>query len=85
MARKLKNMENETHTCMTLNMARNTEKGGKWKIHTVGPVVWQENWKSWKMRNTYSRTWNMARNSEKREKCERITEGPVIWGENWKK
>jgi len=29
MARKLKNMENETHTCMTLNMARNTEKGGK--------------------------------------------------------
>ena len=27
----------------TLNMARNTEKGGKWEMLTVGTRLWQEN------------------------------------------
>jgi len=28
-------------------------------MHTLGPGVWQENWKSWKKRNTQCRTWNV--------------------------
>jgi hypothetical protein len=36
----------------------------------VGPGVRHENLKSWKMRNTHSRTWNMAKmvNNLKNEK-----------------
>jgi hypothetical protein len=30
---------------MTWNMERNTEKLGKWEMHTVKPEIWQENWK----------------------------------------
>ena len=26
-----------------------TEKHEKWEMHTVGPGIWQENWKSQKM------------------------------------
>ena len=29
--------------CLTRNMARNTEKGGKCEMHTVEPGVWLEN------------------------------------------
>ena len=31
-------------------MARNTEKGGKWEMHTVGPGIWREidNFGKWK-------------------------------------
>jgi hypothetical protein len=32
-----------------------TEKRDKWEMHTVGPVIWQKNWKSWKMRITLFR------------------------------
>ena len=35
------------------------EKSEKWEMHTVGPGIWRENWKSWKMRNTHVRTGNM--------------------------
>ena len=24
------------------NMARNTEKDGKWEMHTIGPGIWRE-------------------------------------------
>ena len=34
-------------------------------MHTVEPVIWRENGKSWKMRNTHGRTWNFAQNSQK--------------------
>ena len=34
-------------------------------MHTEGPVIWQENIKSRKMRNTQFRTGNMARKTEK--------------------
>ena len=33
-------------------------------MHTVGPGVWQEKGKSWKMRKTYCRNWNMTRNTK---------------------
>ena len=28
---------------------------------TVGPGIWQETGKTWKLRNTHCRTWNMER------------------------
>ena len=34
-------------------------------MHTVGPGIWQESWKSRKMRNTHFGTWNIARKTEK--------------------
>jgi hypothetical protein len=49
-------------------MARNNEKREKLEMYTVGPVIWQENRKMRKMRNSHDRTWNVARNHEKREK-----------------
>jgi hypothetical protein len=38
-ARKLKNVENVTQTCINWNMARNTEKHEKGEMHTVGPGI----------------------------------------------
>ena len=43
MARKLKNVENETQDSRTRNVARNTEKREKREMHSVGPGVWREN------------------------------------------
>ena len=34
-------------------------------MHTEGPGIWREKWKSQNMRNTHFRTWNMAKKSEK--------------------
>ena len=65
MARKLKIMENEKHPLDELKNDKITEKREKWEMHSVGPGIWQENWKSRKMRNTHFRTWNMARKTEK--------------------
>ena len=31
---------------LTWNMARNTQKRGKWEMHTVGYGIWQKNCKS---------------------------------------
>ena len=42
MARKVKNVENETQT-LTWNKSRKTEKHEKREIHTVGGRLWQEN------------------------------------------
>jgi hypothetical protein len=36
-------------------MARNNEKGRKREVHNVGPGVWRENLKSWKITNTHYR------------------------------
>ena len=49
MARKLKIMENEKHTLDDLKNDEITEKLEKWDMHTLGPGIWQENWKSQKM------------------------------------
>ena len=48
-----------------------TEKREKWEMHTVGPGIWQENWKSWKMRITLVRWWNWQEilKNMKNEKC----------------
>ena len=37
-------------------------------MHFVGPGLWREKCKSWKMRNTHCSVYNMARNTEKHEK-----------------
>ena len=64
MARKLKNLENETQTLYDLEYGKKTGKRGKCDINTVGPGVWRENSDMRKMRNIHGLTWNMARNSE---------------------
>jgi hypothetical protein len=65
MARKLKIMENEKHPLDDLKNDEITAKGEKLEMHTVGPGIYREIWKSRKMRNTNFRTWNMARKTEK--------------------
>ena len=50
-------------------------------MHTVGPGIWQETFKTWKMRNAQCRTVNMAR-TEKNVKNERNTIWSGIWPEN---
>jgi hypothetical protein len=55
MGRKLKIMENEKHTLDDLKMTKSL-KNVKHEKHTVGRGIWQENWKSWKMRNKHYRT-----------------------------
>jgi hypothetical protein len=39
MARKQKNMENETKHCVTWNMVKNTEKHEKLETNPVGPGI----------------------------------------------
>ena len=34
-------------------------------MHTEGPGIWRENWKSRKIRNTHFRMWNTSRKTEK--------------------
>ena len=52
-------------------------------MSTVGHGIWQENWKSWKMRNLFDDLKN-DEITEKREKWEKHTAGPGIWRVNWK-
>ena len=51
----------------TRNMAIKRKKHGN-ETHTVGPVIWQENWQMRKLRNSHGRKWNMARSTEKHGK-----------------
>ena len=51
-------------------------------MHLVGPAIWQENRKTWKMRHKHSKTWNMARNTQKCEKRKMHIVGPGTWREN---
>jgi hypothetical protein len=41
------------------------------EMSTVGRGIWQENWKSWKMRNIHLTTWKMTKSLKnvKNEKC----------------
>ena len=41
-----------------------TGKPKKLETQRIGPGIWRETLKNWKMRNTHCRTWNMARNKE---------------------
>ena len=49
-----------------------TEKCEKWEMHTAGPGIWRENWKSRKMRNMHFRSWNMAKKTEKGGKVRNV-------------
>ena len=55
MARKLKIMENEKHPLDYLKNDEINEKREKREMNTEGPVIWRENCKSRKMRNTHFR------------------------------
>ena len=63
-----------TH-CTIWNIVRNNEKREKWEMHTVGPGIWRENWKTWKKRHKDCLTLNMATNNEKDWKWEMHTVG----------
>jgi hypothetical protein len=54
-ARKLKTLEKEKHPLDELKNDEITEKREKWEMQNVGPGIWQENWKSQKMRITLIR------------------------------
>ena len=41
MAKKLKNVENETKTLYDLEYGENTEKHEKCEMHNVGPGLWR--------------------------------------------
>ena len=68
----------------TWNVARKTEKGGKFR--NVHCKTWNmaKNWKSRKMRNTHFRTWNMARKTETHGKWETSSWGLEKWRIHWK-
>jgi hypothetical protein len=36
-------------------------------MYTVGPGIWRENLKIWKIRHTHCRTWNMVRDLKMRK------------------
>ena len=52
----------------TWNMARTTEKRGKWNTNTVRPGICPKETDKVKMRNSHGNAWNMAKNTEKRAK-----------------
>ena len=70
-ARELKIMENEKHPLDDLKNDEITKKRVKWEMHTEGPGIWRETWKSRKMRNIHLTTWKMTklRKNVKNEKC----------------
>jgi hypothetical protein len=71
MARKLKIMENEKHTCRNWNLARNSENREKLEIHSVGTGLCREKGKPWKMRRKNCMTWNIQEilKNVENEKC----------------
>ena len=66
MARKLKNVENETQTVQDLNVARNTKKLGKGEIHTLGNGVWQKTLKNMKNEKHKLKDQDYGEETEKR-------------------
>ena len=66
MERKTKNGGKwEIHT-VGLENDKKTENHGKWETHTVGHGIWQEHWKTCKLRNKHSFAWNMAGKMQKK-------------------
>jgi hypothetical protein len=61
-------------------MARKTEKVENLEMSTVGYGIWQENWKSWKMRNIHLTTCKMTK-SKKNVKNEKCTLQDLEYGE----
>ena len=60
-ARKLKNVENETQTLYDLEYCKKHLKTWKREMLTVGPGLQQEIRKTWKKRIGHFRSWDMAR------------------------
>ena len=54
MASNLKIMEKEKYTVWEVKYGKNTEKGGKWEMHTVETGKWWENWKNVKNETKYT-------------------------------
>ena len=50
-------------------------------MYTAGHRIWQENRKTWKIRNAHFMFWNKMRNTEKFSNGEIHTVGPGIWAE----
>ena len=74
----------ETNTIGHGIMQKKTIKNLKYEIQFVGPGLWRENWKKWKMRQKHCMTWNMARSTEKRVKWYTHSVGIGIWQETVK-
>ena len=64
-------------------MARNTEKGGKWKMHTVGPGIC-EKLKILENENHTLYDVKYCGKNWKGGKWEKHTLGPGLWREKWK-
>ena len=66
-----------------MQILENGDKTGKPKkleTQRIGPRIWQETLKNWKMRNTQCRIWNMARKLTKKEN-EKLTWQDMKYGE----
>ena len=57
-----------------------TGKPKKLETQRIGPGIWQETLKNWKMRNTHCRIQNMARKLTKKEN-EKLTWQDMKYGE----
>ena len=68
--KKLKQVENETHTLQDLEHVEKQSKCEKWEIHTLGPGLWQGNFKKWKRSHKHCLTRTIPKNTQKRKKLE---------------
>ena len=52
-------------------MTRNIEKHEKWIMHTVGPGIWQDNWKcgKWETNTVGHEIWQGKEKKLENEKC----------------
>ena len=50
-------------------------------MHTVGPGLWQGNFKKWKRRHKHGLTWTIPKNTQKRKKLEKHY-GSGLWRKN---
>ena len=71
MAINLKIMEKETHTLQDQEYGANTDKRGKSETHMVGPGLWREKGKTWKMRKKplYDLEYAKKLKNEENQKC----------------
>ena len=60
-------------------MVRKSEKREKWEMHTVGPGLWQGNFKKWKRRHKHGLP-GLYRKTLKNVKNQKYTIG-VVYGE----
>ena len=73
MARKLKNVENETQTLYDLEYGKTHWIHEKGEFYSVGPGIWWENWQTSKMRHTHTVGLGKWRETVKNFKNEKYT------------